>query len=104
MAGRLRSCKASEFEIGELFEKLIKGLRQEMSGVLEDIERSRNLSLEDMKGLLKVVGNQKVGGSGMCQSVQICLRPWRSMFFSLSTLLSSLILCISVSAPVKQNE
>jgi hypothetical protein len=53
MAGRLRSCKASEFEIGELFEKLIKGLRQEMSGVIENIERSRNLSLEDMKGMLR---------------------------------------------------
>jgi hypothetical protein len=53
MAGRLRSCKASEFEIGELFGKLIKGLRQEMSGVIENIERSRNLSLEDMKGMLR---------------------------------------------------
>ncbi len=53
---------------------------------------------------LKVVGNQKVGGSGMCQSVPIFLGPRRSMFFSLSILLSSLILSISVSAPVKQNE
>jgi hypothetical protein len=53
MAGRLRSSKASEFEIGEVFEKVIKGLRHEMSGVLENIERSRNLSLEDMKGLLR---------------------------------------------------
>jgi hypothetical protein len=53
MAGRLRLCKASEFEIGELFGKLIKGLRQEMSGVIENIERSRNLSLEDMKGMLR---------------------------------------------------
>jgi hypothetical protein len=53
---------------------------------------------------LKVVGNQKVGGSEMCQSVPICLGPRRSMFFSLLILLSSLILCISVSAPVKQNE
>jgi hypothetical protein len=61
MAGRLRSCKASEFEIGELFEKLIKGLRQEMSGVLEDIERSRNLSLEDMKGLLRISLEAVVG-------------------------------------------
>ncbi len=47
---------------------------------------------------LKVVGNQKVGVSGMCQSVPICLGPLQSMFFSLS------ILSISVSAPVKQNE
>jgi hypothetical protein len=61
MAGRLRSCKASEFEIGELFERLIKGLRQEMSGVLEGIERSRNLSLEDMKGLLRISLEAVVG-------------------------------------------
>jgi hypothetical protein len=53
---------------------------------------------------LKVVGNQKVKGSGMCKSVPICLGPRRSMFFSLSILLLSLILSISVSAPVKQNE
>ncbi len=53
---------------------------------------------------LKVVGNQKVGGSGMCQSVPICLGPRQSMFFSLSIFLLSLILSISVSAPVKKNE
>ncbi len=53
---------------------------------------------------LKVVGNEKEGGSGMCQTVPICLRPRRLMFFSLSILLSSLILRISVSVPVKQNE
>ncbi len=61
MAGRLRSCKASEFEIGELFERLIKGLRHEMSGVLEDIERSRSLSMEDMKGLLRISLEAVVG-------------------------------------------
>jgi hypothetical protein len=38
---------------------------------------------------LKVVGNEKVGGSGMCQTVPIRLRPRRSMFFSLSILLLS---------------
>jgi hypothetical protein len=53
---------------------------------------------------LKVVGNQKVVGSGMCQSVPFCLRLQRSMFFSVSILLLSLILSISVSAPVKKNE
>ncbi len=36
-----------------MFGKLIKGLRQEMSGVIGNIERSRNLSLEDMKGMLR---------------------------------------------------
>jgi hypothetical protein len=52
---------------------------------------------------LKVVGNEKVGGSGMCQTVPIWLGPRRSKFVSLSILPSSLILCIFVS-PVKQNE
>jgi hypothetical protein len=46
MTGRLRSSKASEFEVGEIFEKVIKGLRHEMSGVIENIKRSRNLSVE----------------------------------------------------------
>jgi len=70
MTGRLRSNKASEFEIGELFEKVIKGLRQEMSAVIGNLERSRNLSLEDMKGLLKlsleaVVGSVETMMSGI---------------------------------------
>jgi hypothetical protein len=60
-------------------------------------------SLENNFLGLKVDGNEKVGGSGMCQTVPMCHGPQRSMFFSLSILLSSLILCISVSAPVKQN-
>jgi hypothetical protein len=53
---------------------------------------------------LKVVGNQKVGGSGMCQTVQIWLGPQGSRFVSLSVLSSCLILSISVSALVKQTE
>jgi hypothetical protein len=53
---------------------------------------------------LKVVGNEKEGGSGKCQTFAICLRPRRLRFFSLLISLSSLILCISVLAPVKQNE
>jgi hypothetical protein len=51
-----------------------------------------------------VDSNEKVRGSGKCQSVPIWLGPRRSRFVSLSILLSSLILCISVSAPVMQNE
>jgi hypothetical protein len=53
---------------------------------------------------LKVVGNEKVWGSGMCQSVPIRLGPRRWRCVSLSILLLPLILSISVSAPVKQNE
>jgi hypothetical protein len=61
MTGRLRSSKASEFEVGEAFETVIKGLRHEMSGVLETIERRNNLSLEEMKGLLKLSLETMVG-------------------------------------------
>ncbi len=53
---------------------------------------------------LKVVGNGKEGRSERCQTFTICLWPRRSMFFSLLILLSFLILWISVSAPVNQNE
>ncbi len=53
---------------------------------------------------LKVVGNEKVGGSGMCHSVPIWLGSRRLRFVSLSILPSSLILSISVSAPVTQND
>ncbi len=53
---------------------------------------------------LKVVGNEKEGGSERCQKFTICLWPRRLMFFSLLILLSYFILSISVSAPVKQNE
>ncbi len=53
---------------------------------------------------LKVVGNEKVGGSGMCHSVPIWLGPRRLRFVSLSILNSFLILSISVSAPVMQND
>jgi hypothetical protein len=53
---------------------------------------------------LKVVGNEKVGRSGMYQSVPIWLRPRRSRFVCLLISLLSLILRISVSAPVKQKE
>jgi hypothetical protein len=50
------------------------------------------------RSILKVVGNEKEVGTERCQTFTICLRPRRSMFFSLLILLSSLILCISVSA------
>jgi hypothetical protein len=68
---------------------------------LSPAKEEDSLSFEHM---LKVVGNEKVGGSGMCQTVSIWLGPRRSRFVSLSILPSSLILSISVSAPVKQNE
>jgi hypothetical protein len=62
------------------------------------------LILFSLSSSLKVVGNEKFGGSGMRQTVPICLGPRQSRFVSLSILPSFLILSISVSAPVKQNE
>jgi hypothetical protein len=53
---------------------------------------------------LKVVCNENQGGSGRWHTFGIGLRLWRSRFVCLLTLLSSLTLRISVSAPVKQNE
>jgi hypothetical protein len=47
---------------------------------------------------LKVVGDEKEGGSGRWQMTGIGLRPRRSRSVCLLILLSSLILCISVSA------
>jgi hypothetical protein len=53
---------------------------------------------------LKVVGNEKEGGSRRWQMIGSGLRPRRSRFVCLIILLLSLILSISVSAPVKKNE
>ncbi len=69
-----------------------------------DILKGENRFLEPSMESLKVVGNEKVGGSGMCRTVPIWLGPRQSRFVSLSILPLSLILHISVSAPVKQNE
>jgi hypothetical protein len=63
-----------------------------------------NLYDFDWSSYLKVVGNEKEGGSRRWQMMGIGLRPRRSRFVCLKILLSSLILCISVSAPVKKNE
>jgi hypothetical protein len=53
---------------------------------------------------LKVDGNEKEGGSRRWQMIGIGLGLRRSRFVCLLILLSSSILCISVSAPMKQNE
>ncbi len=49
----MRSSKVNEFSIGDAFSKVIKGLRQEINGIIGEIDRSKNLTLEEMKGLLK---------------------------------------------------
>ena len=53
MMGRLRSSKVNEFDVGEMCERIIKGLRSEISGVIGEIERSKSLTIEGMKGVLK---------------------------------------------------
>jgi hypothetical protein len=53
MDGRLRSSKVTEFSIGDAFSKVIKGLRQKINGIIGEIDRSKNCTLEEMKGLLK---------------------------------------------------
>ncbi len=53
---------------------------------------------------LKVVGNEKEGGSGRWQMIGIGLGTRRLRFVFLLIFLSSLILCISISAPLKQNQ
>ncbi len=58
---------------------------------------------KDLVRCLKVVDNEKIGGSGMCQSVPICLGPRRSRFVSLSILLLSLILMYFRFCQVNQN-
>jgi hypothetical protein len=48
--------------------------------------------------VLKVVCNKNQGGSGRWHVFGIGIGSWRSMFFCRLILLSSLFLCISVSA------
>ena len=53
MARRMTSTKEVQFELGYVFEKMVKGMRNEMSTVLWKIERSRDLSPEAIRGMLK---------------------------------------------------
>jgi hypothetical protein len=53
MARRLRSAKEDEYELGYVFERMIKGLRNEMNTVLWKMERSRDMSPEALKNIMK---------------------------------------------------
>jgi hypothetical protein len=60
MAQRWRTSKESEketkenvFELGDVFERMVKGMRNEMSTVLWRTERSRDLSPEAIRGMVK---------------------------------------------------
>jgi hypothetical protein len=76
MDGRLRSSKVTEFSIGDAFSKVIKGLRQEINGIIGEIDRSKNFTLEEMKGLLKnsleaMVGSVEAVMSGVSDQLAV---------------------------------
>jgi hypothetical protein len=53
MSRKLRARKAEECEVERITERVLNGMRNEMSTVLWRIERSRDGSLEALKKLLK---------------------------------------------------
>jgi len=72
----LRSSKVTEFSIGDAFSKVIKGLRQEINGIIGEIDRSKNFTLEEMKGLLKnsleaMVGSVEAVMSGVSDQLAV---------------------------------
>ena len=54
----MRSSKVTELSIGDAFSKVIKGLRQEISGIIGEIDRSKNFTLEEMKDCLRIAWRQ----------------------------------------------
>jgi hypothetical protein len=50
---RSRSSKENVFEQGSVFKRIVKGMGNEMSTVIWKIERSRDLSPESIRGMLK---------------------------------------------------
>ena len=76
MDGRLRSSKVTEFSIGDAFSKVIKGLRQEINEIIGELDRSKNFTLEEMKGLLKnsleaMVGSVEAVMSGVSDQLAV---------------------------------
>jgi hypothetical protein len=53
MAHRLRSVKEDEFELGYVFERMVKRMRNEMNMVIWKIERSRDMSPEALRNMIK---------------------------------------------------
>ena len=51
--GRLRSSRVNEFDVGEMCDRILKGVRSEIRVVIREIERSKGVTVEGMKGLLK---------------------------------------------------
>ena len=72
----MRSSKVTEFSIGDAFSKVIKGLRQEINGIIGELDRSKNFTLEEMKGLLKnsleaMVGSVEAVMSGVSDQLAV---------------------------------
>jgi hypothetical protein len=66
----------TEFSIGDAFSKVIKGLRQEINGIIGELDRSKNFTLEEMKGLLKnsleaMVGSVEAVMSGVSDQLAV---------------------------------
>jgi restriction endonuclease len=54
MAGGLRSMmKENEFDLGDAFDRVVKGLQNEMNAVISKIEQSRDTSPEGLKSMIK---------------------------------------------------
>jgi hypothetical protein len=45
-----------EFELGHIFKRMVKGMRNKMSMVLRKIEKSSNMSTDALKNVLKWFG------------------------------------------------
>ncbi len=74
MAYRLRSMKEDEFDLGQVFDRMVKGMRNEMNTVLWKIERSRDMSPEALKimirnGLESMVGAVEKVMSGVSDGI-----------------------------------
>jgi hypothetical protein len=53
MSRRLRSQREEENEVELVFERMVKGMRNEMNVVLWKIERSRDMAQEALKNMVK---------------------------------------------------
>jgi hypothetical protein len=59
MAHILGSMMGDEFELGYIFKRMVKGMRNKMSMVLRKIEKSSNMSTDALKNVLKWFGNNE---------------------------------------------
>jgi hypothetical protein len=53
IAHRLRSAKEDEFELGYVFERMVKGMGNKMNTIIWKNERSRDMSPEALRNMIK---------------------------------------------------